>query len=829
MQTRKGLKRFFLRERTAIVLAQALLLAVFIGWLAHHAYGPVLLDATLWLITVEAVGLVAFPLGYYLLPRLRDRGYSLSKPFGILLIGYLSWILSVLHIVPSVQLAIVALLVVAAGPSAWYAWVVRKELKRFFIRERTAIILGEALFLAVFLGWVAYRAYDPAIDHTEQPMDFAFLNASIRSTVGTPEDPWLRGESVSYYYFGYWMMGVLSKLTGLPSYISYNLSLALIPAMGALGIFGLVYNLVRAESERAGRALASGLGAALLLVVVANLEGVLEFMRANGMGGQRLWDWAQIKLHPTDSTSPVLSALGESSLTQSWRPEEFWWWFRSTRVVDTFDGSSWIDTTIQEFPFFSFMLGDLHPHVMSIPFVALFLAFVWNFLRSPLHRWSDLSFQSYAPIAAMALALGALGFTNMWDLPVFLAVLFGVAVLKAYSARGGGVYALLGSSVPITAAVLGLALLLYLPYFASFFSGQVHGIAPVAIATTRPVHLFIVWALFLLAVIPFILGVFWSTTVREDWATLSLLALFVGFLPYVLWAFLFLENGGTSAGLSNRFFHVLPFAMLISIAVYSMLWLVREDRSSMGKAFALALAAVGLLLIMGPELLYVDDSFGPPNERMNTVFKLYYQAWILLAASAGFTIYYWRSIRDSLSGWRRFTTTLWAGAVVVLLASSLYYPPAAAVNKGDLFRGDATLDGLAYVRRGRPAEYDAIQLIRESSGPDSAVLEAVGEWHDAGLVSRSTGVPTVLNWPGHQLQWRGSGDLFAGRAQDVATIYETQDADEAKSLLAAYRVDYVYVGPRERDQYGTEGLDKFSSFMETVFSRGGVAVYRMAP
>ena len=103
----------------------------------------------------------------------------------------------------------------------------------------------------------------------------------------------------------------------------------------------------------------------------------------------------------------------------------------------------------------------------------------------------------------------------------------------------------------------------------------------------------------------------------------------------------------------------------------------------------------------------------------------------------------------------------------------------------------------------------------------------MGEWFDSGLISRSTGVPTVFNWPGHQIQWRGSDDLFGGREQDVARIYETTDPLEARNLLAKYDVDYVYLGPRERSKHGEGGLAKFPDFMDSVFSQDDVEIYRV--
>jgi len=736
-----------------------------------------------------------------------------SKILGVLLIGYASWILSQLHIVPSVRLSLVAMLLLIAGLSGWYVWRNLREFREFLVRERVAIITAESIFLVLFVGWVIFRSFDPAIDHTEQPMDLAFLNAAIESRTGPPEDPWLRGESVSYYYFGYWMMATISQIAGVESNIAYNLAMALIPALGAMAILGLVYNIVRAESVRWHYPVLGGLSAAILMGFAANLEGVLEFMRANAISGQGFYDWVRIDGLDGPAATP----------TQSWTPEEFWWWFRATRVINTFGGDQGIDYTIQEFPFFSFMLGDLHPHVMSIPLAVLFAALCWNYLRSPVHDWRHVKVSDYVTLATMGLVLGGLSFTNMWDLPTFAGLFLGIVGLKAYAVYGGGLWALARRTLPVWAVVVGVALVLYLPYFVTF-RAAVSGVAPVTSVTTRPVHLFIVWGLYLVAVAPFILGMFWQTVVREDWRRLTAIALVMGFLPYAVWAVLHLSRDGVAGELPGRLFHVLPFALLITVAVYSALWMARWHGAS-GAAFSLALAALGLLLVMGPELLYVDDIFGDGSQRMNTVFKLYYQAWIFLAAAGGFAVYYWRSLRQTISGWRRSLTLAWASVFIVLLAGSLYYPPAAAASKGREAEGEVTLDGLAFLKGSHGAEYEAIEFVKNNVSRGSAIVEAVGEWSDAGLISRSTGVPTIFNWPGHQVQWRATTKKFDGRAEDVRTIYETSDAVEAKALLASYDVEYIYVGPRERATYDLE-IGKFASFV-LAFSQGGVEIYRM--
>ena len=183
-----------------------------------------------------------------------------------------------------------------------------------------------------------------------------------------------------------------------------------------------------------------------------------------------------------------------------------------------------------------------------------------------------------------------------------------------------------------------------------------------------------------------------------------------------------------------------------------------------------------------------------------------------------------------MTGWKLIAIRMSSSVFVLLLACSIYYSFAAAVTKGDLFNGARTLDGLEFIRQADIAEYKAIKLIRKSAGRNSAVLEGVGEdYSDFGRVSSSTGVPTVLGWIGHQSQWRGSKELYEGRELDVRTIYETQDMEEAKTLLAKYNIDFVYVGSRETGKYGTRGLTKFPEFMDILFAENGVAVYRIRP
>ena len=813
-----------------------------------------MLDALLWLLTVELIGLAAFPLAFYLLPKLADRGFTLSKPFGILLVSYLFWVLGLAHI-PTAQPTAIALVLLMAAVSTCIAYRNFDDLRDFITREWRTLLIAEAVFLVFFVGWALFRSYDPFINHTEQPMDLALLSASINSQAGHPEDPWLRGESISYYYFGYWMMGALSQIAAVPSNIAYNLAMALIPAMAATGIFGLVSNMVRinrarkptpdtdggssdeasiasASPENSDRKLAiiAGIAAALFLVVAANLQGILEFMRLNGMGSQGFYDWIRIDGLPGPIETPP----------QSWTPPDFWWWFHASRVINTFDGAHFIDNTIQEFPFFSFLLGDMHPHVMSIPIVLLFVGVALNIYRLPSGFWRDFrSPYPYAIILMAAVVLGGLGFNNLWDMPTFAALLIAVLALRAYREGSDIRQSFALALFPVGLAVIVLAVLMYSPYLFDINAG-VNGIG-VVITHTRAVHMFIVWGLFLVAVTPFLLATFWQTTVQRDWAAQAFTALALAFAPWLLWALAYLPSDGSIEEAIGRFIGILPLTGLAAIGIYNALYLARRENEG-GRLFATLLAVLGFGLIIGAEFLFIRDFF---NNRGNTVFKLYYQAWILLAAASAFAVYYWLNTIRNLKDWRTALSYVWAAAFVLLLLCSLYYPLAAARTKPEIPQTGRTLDGLSFVRIYNPAEYDAIEWLKGNAPRDAAIVEAVGEWSDWGMVSRSTGLPTIVNWLGHQKQWRGGWEQFDAdkpeasralrdqyfddRAAEVERIYTTLDPAEAQLILYKYDIDYVYIGRREREKYGIEGIPKFDAIADLVFTdpNGESTIYQV--
>jgi len=214
------------------------------------------------------------------------------------------------------------------------------------------------------------------------------------------------------------------------------------------------------------------------------------------------------------------------------------------------------------------------------------------------------------------------------------------------------------------------------------------------------------------------------------------------------------------------------------------------------------------------------------------VFKLYYQAWVFFAIGSAFGLYYLGSRWRAATIPRKLARASWWGLCALLIAGSLIYPLAATLTMTNAFGGKPTLDGLAFVERTNPAEYEAISWLDDNVEDAPVIVEAHGGWA-AGLftyywrISARTGLPTILGSPGHELQWRGSHLLFEGREEDINLIYQSADIGEVEGMLEKYGVTYVYVGNLEREQYGAKVGEKFADFMDVVFENEGVTIYKV--
>jgi len=238
------------------------------------------------------------------------------------------------------------------------------------------------------------------------------------------------------------------------------------------------------------------------------------------------------------------------------------------------------------------------------------------------------------------------------------------------------------------------------------------------------------------------------------------------------------------------------------------------------------LVLVGVALTVSVEFIYLRDSF---DTRMNTVFKFYYQGWVLLGIASAFGAYYLvERLRRTRSLARSVGLAVWGLVGLVLVGAGLSYTVAATMSKADGFAGTPTLDGTRYVAQWRPDDYAAVQWLRQHALEGAVMVEAPGgSYTEYNWVSAHSGVPTLLGWGGHELQWRGGYTEAGLREPDIATIYQSTDPDETQRVIDKYGIDYVYVGPLERSKYQVSQAvtRKLERMMRRVFEQGGVVIY----
>ena len=210
-----------------------------------------------WWILIQLLGLAAWPLAFRLLRFLPDRGYTAIKPLGLLLVSYALWLLGSLGLMRNSIGGILFALALVAAASLWALSRGGLTSLRHWLSENVKVVLVyELLFAVALCGWAAFRATTPDISSTEKPMEFAFLNAILRSPSFPPHDPWLSGYAISYYYYGYVIIAMLTRLAATPPAVAFNVGIALLFALTLTGSFGVVYELIsRKRKDGEGRAI----------------------------------------------------------------------------------------------------------------------------------------------------------------------------------------------------------------------------------------------------------------------------------------------------------------------------------------------------------------------------------------------------------------------------------------------------------------------------------------------------------------------------------------------------------------------------------------------
>jgi YYY domain-containing protein len=238
------------------------------------------------------------------------------------------------------------------------------------------------------------------------------------------------------------------------------------------------------------------------------------------------------------------------------------------------------------------------------------------------------------------------------------------------------------------------------------------------------------------------------------------------------------------------------------------------------------LVAISVALIILTELIYVKDIYAGDYYRANTVFKITYQSWIILAISGSYIVSRMSDLfnQSKLKVWG----VIWGILFLFLFSFTLLYPVLAIRSYYNGLKQYHGIDGTRYLESRYPEDFDAINWLNKNIKGQPVIVEAVGEsYTDYARISANTGLPTVVGWPIHEWLWRGTYDIVVPRNTDVQTIYESQDIDTVKTILSKYKVQYVYVGKFEREKYPSLAEDKFNSLGKIVFEKSQTRIYKI--
>lgn len=714
-----------------------------------------------WYLLTTLVSLAFTPFALALFRNLTDRGAAFGRVLSVLLFVWPAWFVSgvVSGVVPFSNASLWITLVIGGAGSWWWGW-------RSGVLDRASLFhvaFAEAGYLAMFAGFVWFRGYDPTIQWQEKLSDLMMLSSTMRSESMPPNDAWLAGESINYYYVGYVPWAGIAKLVGTTPAIAYNLALASLFATTVVTAIGVAANVVGHFYSLTMARVGGGL-AALFLIFMATPWSVFTAIEQR----DTIWD-------------------------ASW----FAFMWPASRQLEAGPYEA-----ITEFPAFSFQLGDLHPHVLALPFTLLALATAWMLVILPKEPGEASLKRQWGRIAVAGGVAGGLYAMNSWDLPAYL--LIAIAALFAGTGawtrrdRIGGVVLLVAS-----------ALLPWLPFHIHFEAPTMTVDNPVAEAVAK---------------IPLVGGILASlASWYGDATTLGEYTGLFGFayvvaLALIGWSLWERRDRETDPMVTKVTLVVggvflvlgllvpMPLLLLAGVPIVIILHLWQRDSSLSAANVALVLFAAGFMLTIIPEFVYLLDVF---NSRMNTVFKFYYQAWTMLALGVAIgAVVLWEASRKVP------VARIVLAASVALMALGGVSASAVGMHQWVNWRGMSGdwigMDGLHFLETepGWEGEHAAIAWLLDNAGPDDVMLSAGGcEFTlDVGTTAAGSGVPSIIGWHGHENQWHLGQDGFreesVQRVEDINTLWETLDP----ALLDKYGITLIYVGPIEQrgDPYNRE-------------------------
>lgn len=810
-----------------------------------------LLAGVAWYLLLFFIGLVVFPFVFNIFSGLPDRGYPLIRMAGLVLIAWLAWFLGSFKLVSFSQFSLwiyVALILILSMIFAYR----HKNALLAYIRSHWKLMLWTELIFAVLFSFdLVIRLGNPDIWHPwlggEKPMDFTFFNAVLKAVYFPPQHPWFSGHYINYYYYGYVIAAIPTKLLGVIPSMAYNLILPSWFAMTGIGIFCIAYNLVDGlknntvndsdislDAEKSGflagifkrNILAKNqpFFAGIFVIVFVLLLGNLYQVRV-------LWKYLPEAIR---SETPVSSSLfGRAGAvfggamevltnTRTLPGDNGRWYFEASRPI-LHDGP---DTPIAEFPYFTFLYGDLHPHLLIMPFYALALGWMINLmLRSILGiKWTH----QILYFLAAGLFFGIFRGSHTWDFPTFFGLGALVILWNIWNYRGDSVKKTIQLIIFYEFVFVIAVMSLYWP-FTQWFKTEYAAVEFWSGARTPLFDYLFVFGLSLFIGISLMvldlketIKESFNAYIRTPFNKWTFLHYFVTIVPILVLVILWQYD-----------FQVLAFGIPFLFGV-AYLVLFNHNLSLLRKLIWV-LFGIGLSITLFVEVFVLKGDGG----RSNTVFRFYNQAWFFLGLAMSLALI---ELLNNITYWRSIIKYTWSFALGVLILCAASYPLIATNRKmtdrwPDIKNPPHSLDGAVYMlgdasnsENRSPAiynddsrplnlslDYDAILYLQDHIKGSPVIVEGhTEEYRWGSRISIYTGLPSVIGWSWHVRQHNSllDGAIVEKRIAEVDDFYNTEDISIAAQFLKKYEVKYIIIGDLERAYYAANGFAKFAKMSD---------------
>ena len=710
-----------------------------------------------WYLLALVLGVAAMPLTGRLFRRFQDRGWMFSKVTAIAVSGFLTWFLVAVKIIKfTTMTCIVVTLVCVAASLILYCREQKAGFECIPFAHLNLVYAEELLFFAAFLLWTYFAGFHPAAYGTEKFMDYGFMEAMMRSKTLPATDLWYSQGKINYYYGGQYFAVFLTKLSGAKVELTYNLMRTFVAGLAFAMPFSLVYQMV---TDRLGR-IRTGRKKALPYVT-----GILAGISVSIAGNMHYVVYGQI--------IPFIQKLKGEEVSSYWFPD-------ATRYIGFNPDVE--DKTIHEFPCYSFVLGDLHAHVVDIMFVLLLLGLLYAWMKKV--RTTELSGESMSrrefwkkqllmpQLLAAGALLGMFHWTNYWDFVIYFVVTCGAALFMNIIGQKGKIRWVLEVTAAQAVEIMTLATVIILPFTLQFdTSNMVQGIA-LAKHHSLPHQLLVLWGL-------------------------------PGILTILFVVSLLIEK--LRGAEQKSLYHLLTSIRLPDLF-----------------AVLMGLCAIGLVLI--PELVYVRDIYENGNARANTMFKLTYQAYIMFGMTMIYAIF-----RLLVIGKNKILKVLAFIGLFLFVWTCGYFGNSVhswfgTVWKPSQYKG---LNATAFLETDFLEDVNGIRWLKENISDAPVVLEANGDsYSEYERVSAMTGLPTIMGWYVHEWLWRGNLADLNAKIEEIKEIYTSTDETRVKELLEEYNVSYIFVGSCERNKYGADlNNDLLKGLGEVVFQDSEYPTY----